>query len=460
MYLLYRLQIESFNLRLLLEGKAIVASGIERRIKMKALKIITAVLLVTAIAAGAAFFISKGDKEPVSENPMPKSFSFDESGYTLNPALSVKGTNGEIFMPTDFGGIYYTASLDGKVAFFEYANGAMTPCALEVKQIKTTLAASYEKIPVTVNYIEKDGKVCGYGVYTADMGGGVDVYSYAFAKLTMKPAGYGTGHLLVVDFDKDNFYNPDKLYSEIYNFNLAKGTASTYVSNHTRMIDRNGTFRQDWTILTDDFIKNLGDAKYFLSSRYYNEDEKGQRADVMVLSNAYRPKIVVEDILGTWFVNDANGMHYLKKTANGFANILNVNNAEQTLSEFEGDFHADYLQSGKYIINKKSLVMTDLLTGASQTLKDIVIENADVFSVSPDGTKAVFAANGELNANNAPIQTLTYCTVDGSAEPVIYSEPMLFSESAGFVWLDNSSVMSVRALDGTGATAGSVVFTF
>lgn len=427
---------------------------------MKILKILTAILLVTAIGAGAAFFVSRGGNEAVAENSMPVSYSFEQSEYTLNPSLSVKGANGEIFMPTDFDGIYYTASLDGKVAFFEYANGAMNPSALEVKQIKTTLAASYEKIPVTVNYIEKDGKVCGYGVYTSDMGGDVDVYAYAFAKLTMKPAGYGAGHLLAVDFDKNNFYNSDKLYSEIYNFNLAKGTASTYVSNHTRMIDRNGTFRQDWTLLTDDFMANLGDAKYFLSSRYYNESDKGQRADVMVLSNAYRPKIVVEDILGTWFVNDANGMHYLRKTANGFANILNVNNAEQTLSEFEGDFHADYLQDGNFIINKKTLVMTDLITGATKELKDIFIENADIFSLSPDGAKAVFASEGELNSNNAPIQTLTYCTVDGSAEPVIYSEPMLFSEAAGFEWLNNSSVMSVRALDGTGATAGSVVFTF
>ena len=74
--------------------------------------------------------------------------------------------------------------------------------------------------------------------------------------------------------------------------------------------------------------------------------------------------------------------------------------------------------------------------------------------------KAVFASEGELNSNNAPIQTLTYCTVDGSAEPVIYSEPMLFSEAARFEWLDNSSVMSVRALGADGAKAGSVAYTF
>ena len=104
--------------------------------------------------------------------------------------------------------------------------------------------------------------------------------------------------------------------------------------------------------------------------------------------------------------------------------------------------------------------MIDLLTGSSKTLKDINIESADVFSVSADGTKAVFASYGELNANGTTVQSVTYCTVDGSAEPATFTEPMLFSESAGFVWLDNSSVMSVRALAADGKTAGSVVYTF
>lgn len=170
------------------------------------------------------------------------------------------------------------------------------------------------------------------------------------------------GYLLLADFDKNDHYKPAKLYSEIYSFNLDNGSTSTYVSNNTRLIDKNGAFRSDWTLLTDDFIANLGDAKYFLSSRYYTSDDKGKRADVMVLSNAYRPKVVVSDILGLWFVNDGNGMHYLKKTANGFVNIVN-NGSETVLAEFEGDYFADYLQDGKYLVNKKTLTVTDLLTG-------------------------------------------------------------------------------------------------
>ncbi len=430
--------------------------------KNNLLKIATIVLAVVMVVSGIVFFISSGkdNTEMINKDPDPVVYTYEQSEYFLSGKLSVKGTEGEVYLPTDFDNIYYVASLDGSVKFFEYANGAMNSCALEVKQVKANLKASYETIPVTVNYIEKDGKACGYGVFTAAMSADVDVYSYAFVKLTAKPAGYGEGYLLLADFDKDNFYKADKLYSEIYNFNLANGSASTYVSNHTRMIDRNGTFRQDWTLLTDDFVKNLGNAKYFLSSRYYNENDKGRRADVMELSNAYRPKIVVKDILGVWYVNDANGMHYLKKNDSGFANMNLVNGEERVLTQFEGDYYADYMQCGKYLINRKSLVITDLMTGATQTFKDIDISSADVFSVSPDGTKAVFASLGEVNANGASVQKLIYCTADGSAESFVYAEPLLFDESAGFVWVDNSSVMSVRALDGTGAKVGSVVYTF
>ena len=426
----------------------------------KVTKILCAVMAVIMVAAGVVFFVSTKNSggSPQIENPEPVVFSYDESAYTAS--LSVKGANGEIYLPTDFSGIYYTADLNGSVKFYEYANGQMVASTLAVKQAKASLKASRETIPVTVNYIEKDGKACGYGIFTSDMSKDVEVYDYAFVKLTAKPAGYGSGYLLLADFDKDNLYKAEKLYSEIYNFDLANGKTSTYVSNHTRLIDSNGTFRQDWTLLTDDFINNLGGAKLFLSSRYYNEADKSLRADVMVLSNAYKPKIEVKDILGVWFVNDGNGMHYLKKNEKGFANILKTGDTENVLTQFEGDWQIDYLQCGKYLINKKSLVMIDLLTGSSKTLKDINIEKADVFSVNTDGTKAVFASYGEVNANGTPVQSITYCTVDGSAEPAVYTEPMLFSENAGFVWLDSSNVMSVRALTADGKTAGSVVYTY
>ncbi len=426
----------------------------------KALKIVAAVLAVVMVASVAVFFVSKGNDGAVIKNPEPVAYSYEQSAYTMSQSASLKGENGEIFMPTGLANVYFTASLDGKISFYDYNSGSFAASTLPVKTVKTTLSATYESIPVTVSYVEKDGKVCGYGVFTSDMAADVDVYSFAFVKLINKPAGYGDGHLLLADFDKNEFYKNDKIYSEIYNFNLSNGKASTYVSNNTRLIDINGAFRNDWTMLTDDFVANLGNAKYFISSRYYTGDERGERADIMVLSDAYRPKIEVEDILGLWFVNDANGMHYLRKTANGFANVVNAGGKETVLAEFDGDYFADYLQDGKWLINKKSLVLTDLLTGTTKTLKDINISSADDFAVSPDGVKLVFASDGEANANGTMVQQLTYCTADGSKAPEVYAEPLLFAESCDFVWLDSNSVMSVRPLSGDGANAGSYVYSY
>ena len=426
----------------------------------KVLKIVAAVLAVVTVASAVLFFVSGGTKGESLIEPKPVEHVFDQSAYTTSQSLSIKGADGEIFMPTDFENIYYTATLDGKIAFYEYKDGAFTASTLPVKTVKASLAASYEKIPVTVSYIEKDGKVCGYGIFTSDMSADVDVYSFAFVKLINKPAGYGSGHLLLADFDKNEFNKNDKIYSEIYNFNIANGSASTYVSNNTRLIDMNGAFRNDWTMLTDDFVANLGNAKYFISSRYYTGEERGERADIMVLSDAYKPTVVVEDILGLWFVNDANGMHYLKKTANGFENVVNANGEERALAEFGGDYSADYLQDGRWLINKKSLALTDLLTGSTKTLKDIDISSADSFSVSPDGSKLVFASNGETNANGTPVQQLVYCTADGSKAPESYTEPMLFAESCDFVWVGNDGVMSVRALKADGSAAGSVIYSY
>ena len=69
--------------------------------KDKALKIVAAVLAATTVVSAAAFFLTK-DKNPSgkpSENDAVI-YSYDNSEFTKT--VSVKGTNGEIFLPTDF----------------------------------------------------------------------------------------------------------------------------------------------------------------------------------------------------------------------------------------------------------------------------------------------------------------------------------------------------------------------
>ena len=98
-------------------------------------------------------------------------------------------------------------------------------------------------------------------------------------------------------------------------------------------------------MMTDEFMANLGDAKYFMSSRYYTEDETGIRTDIMKYSNAYRPEIVKKDIYGTWFVNDGDGMYFLRKTEKGFESVVADSKGKEKKV-------AEYLQDAMDIILK------------------------------------------------------------------------------------------------------------
>ncbi len=422
------------------------------------------VAVVLAVAAVVAFVLTKPEKplpvQPTSAPAAEVEYSYENSVYGTSQSLKKLASQGEIYLPTDIGGVYYTADLQGNIRFYEYSNGAMLASSLAVNKVSVNIKASRETIPVTVSYVVKDGKTCGYGVFTSDMSDSVKIYPYAFVKLTDKPASYGEGLLLLADFNKDNFYNPQKIYSEIYDFNLTNGKASTYVSHKTRLVNENGFFREDWSMLTDAFIANMGSGKYFLSSRYHSGNGADREADVMVLSGADYPEIVAEGILGMWFVNDDKGMHYLRKSDSGFESVLNQGGKESVAVSFNGDFYTDYLISGNFLLNKQTCVLTNLITGETVTLEKVDLYEADRFSISPDGKKAVIAFDGKANKNGAVIQTLVYLTIDGSVAAAVFSEPLLFSESSGFVWLDNSSVMSCRASSGSGEGIASVVYTF
>ena len=73
--------------------------------KEKTLKIIAVVLAITTVASVAAFFLTKnkGVSGPESilngAQPPETVYSYDASAYTAK--VSVKGTNGEIFLPSD-----------------------------------------------------------------------------------------------------------------------------------------------------------------------------------------------------------------------------------------------------------------------------------------------------------------------------------------------------------------------
>lgn len=424
------------------------------------LKILTFVMAGLMVIGVVAFAVTGKLEKKTEENIVPVEYSYENSEYTAK--VSSIGESGKVYLPTDKDGLYYTATMDNEIKFWNYSDGGFTKASYETKKATFKLSATYESIPVTVTYIEVDGLTIGYGVFTAKMDSSVDVYDYAFVKVAKAPKEYNakSGYLLLADFNKSEHYKADKTFSEIYVFNTSGGSVSTILSNNTRLIDRNGGFRQDWSMLTDEFLSNIGSAKYFMSSRYYTEEETGIRTDIMVYSNAYRPTIVAEDIVGTWFVNDSDGIHYLRNTDDGFESVVVKDEKTKSVAKFEGDFAENYLRCGNYIVNKNSGEMTDVMTGKVSKFSGVNLQDMTIFVLSADGNKAVFASEGKTNENGTQVQSVAYCTADGSKEAEVYSEPMLFDEGAGFTWLGENSVMSVRASDASGSTFASIIYNY
>ncbi len=422
-------------------------------------KIIALILAVIAAGFAAAFFATRQSAEPEKTDSEPEIFSLDTSNYSRE--IKVVGENGEIFLPTDREGLYYTATLDNKIAFYTYSGGIFTPASYKIKKTDVKLNASNVSVPVKISYIDAGGLLIGYGVFTSDMNKDVKLYDYAFVKIAKKAPGYGEGYWLLADFDKNNFYRAEKVYSEIYNYKIGDETVSTSVSQNTRMIEKSGTYRQDWTMLTDEFIRNLGSSKYFFSSRYYTQDERCRRVDIMEWSSAYRPKITAKDIIGTWFVSDKDGIHYLKKDGDGFNSVTKKDDKEKKSVKFEDSFD-NYLRSGNYVISKRTGTVTNLLSGKKSEVGDLNLSSLSYFSVNPNGTKAVLMFDSGESSIGTPVQKIIYCSLDSAYKSETFEEPMLVEESTDFIWLprNGNSVMSVRALTDNGDKAGSVVYNF
>ena len=418
-------------------------------------------LLILTIASGTAFFVTEKRKpEPQTTQDITVTSVFSVDSSTYNQVVTQAAGPEDIVLPTDMPGVYYTATLQNEISFLQYNGSAFVPIPVETKKLDVTLTLSYESVPVTITYADINGTLVGYGLTTSDLDGGIKYYPYVFVKITKAPAGYGDGYLLLAAFDKENFYRQDKVWSEIYEFSADKKSYSTYVSQNTRLVNSQGVFRQDWIMMTDEFMANLGDAKYFMSSRYYTEDETGIRTDIMKYSNAYRPEIVKKDIYGTWFVNDGDGMHFLRKTEKGFESVTTDGKGkEKKVAEFDSDLFEDYLRSGNFVVCKKDRKVTDLLSGDTLCQIPLEISEMTMFSISPDRTKAVLACASE-NEQGTLVQTVVYVPLNGSSSPVRYSEPLLRSEGTDFVWIDGSTVMSARPSNDSGLQVCSVIYRF
>ncbi len=400
-------------------------------------KILIAVLsvafVISAAALGLSFFADKGDIDILPE-AVKKAESVDN-------ICSQSLTTDYPLIQSDFEKILYSVKPDGAVVFYQIGTDVLSEYAGEVKTIELTPSCTYYKIPITVYYIEVDGRTLGYGLFTTENSDAkVNLYSYAFAKLIDAPMVYGVdGKLLLLSTDPEEAYSTDKTYTEAFEVNMENKRCKSFTAQRDRTADRNGRLAQRWSILTDGYLSSASKKACMISGRLY--DEGTSVYDVYDLNKGLN-KPVVKGIYSQYLKEDSDsGLVYLKKTDNGFKSVRYIAE-EKTIAQFTGDMVCDFVFSGDWVYDLKNKEFTNLVTGKTVDGKNLD-DTIPTFCVNDDGSKIVVMMSGE------DTQKLSIVSADGEVKR--YSSDNIYSaDIQNMCFIENSTVLTTAVKsDGT-----------
>ena len=150
--------------------------------KKNVVTIIVAVLAVAAVLAAVWLYRNPPQEDDTSALGNPEELETVELARTITSIP---------YMSTDFDNVFYTADAAGNVLFYEF-NGTDFVELAETGTMELSVPLSGQHIPANIHYIERDGHICGYGVFSTDGSTDEDVYIYSFMmfKVTDLPTAY------------------------------------------------------------------------------------------------------------------------------------------------------------------------------------------------------------------------------------------------------------------------------
>ncbi|MBQ3150619.1 MAG: hypothetical protein IJB86_05170 [Clostridia bacterium] len=396
---------------------------------------------VTAIFAAlsvciALYSTTLNKKEPTAEETVTEN---TVEALSADSAVTTRNTYGGPMLTTDIDNVFLNIQSNGYFTFYENRGGALSAIS-DVQTVDVRAECSHQEIPATVHYIERNGVVTGYGLFTTSIcSEDVRLFDYAFFRIANMPEGYGSDkHILMIDFDAADFALNDKTYSEAFGLDIASGKLTKLTSDNGRTIDRFGRFRSDWAQLNDALIDFSLD-KLYLSGRNYLLDSTS--ADLIFIEGNTKTK-------PTWkssglyenYLNTLDGKLYYAKEAEGGFGIFSMtpDGTETRISAYSGSVN-DYLFCGDYIFNKNNLVLKRISTDENKAdLKAFKgsVAYPEFMSVSKDGTKLV------VLFNTAPQSAVLFDLSTGTGR-LITEEKLFTNTCSQIMWLSDNSFMTV-----------------
>lgn len=298
------------------------------------------------------------------------------------------------YVPTDIKSLAYTVNTASEIKFFQF-NGTEYTETAETGHIAVNIPLSNQQIPVDIHYVQRDGKLTGFGLFTASENDDVYIYDFMLCKITNLPKGYEKEGkcLLLATTSVTEAYALNPVWEEAYEMDLASGKMTRFLSEGNRMLDIKGAVRPDFCMLTQDSISSETGKIPFFSSRAYEITDENKKTDIYV-KNGGEESAAVKDVADTYVKPTSDGgFVYIRKTEGGFNTEHYLNGKSAVIQEFFSGYGEQYVRSGDRILSKED---GRLYTTYDTTVIDLpeFKMNPNEITVSGDGKYVVMAGTG------------------------------------------------------------------
>ena len=386
------------------------------------------VALLAAAAVFAAVWLHQNPRQQTDVLGDPEQMETVELARTITAIP---------YMPTDLSNVFYTADAAGNVLFYEF-NGADFAQISETGSMALTVPLSGQQIPVTIHYLERDGHICGCGVFsTESTDADVYIYSYMMFKVTDLPAAYAQSGrcLLLANADRTQAYSLEPIWEEAYVLNRADNSLTRFLSENNRTVGMSGAMRADFCMITDEALTASGKTIPFFSSRNHEPVEGGE-TPIDIYTKTDGKELSVALNAAECYVKPLEGdaFAFVRETDGGFQTVRYENGAETVISSFYATYGASYIRRGDYILSKEDgrvYTTYDKTVIAPEDYKMNPLE----FAVSPNGKYIVMAGTV---ANALDYRVYVYNTETGRS--ITYNETN-YAAHSNMHFIDDTTVM-------------------
>ena len=366
--------------------------------------------------------------------------SLDTSaGDKLSELAPVSFNTNYPLVQTEQKDLFYEAYPDGTIKFYRYANGTFNEVTGGVNTKDVQITCSYQKVKVKLYYLSTDAGTVGYGLYNSKQSSDTKLFSYIFVRMMDCPKAYSstakTQHILLVDMDAEDAYKPEKTYSDMYSYDMKSGKTTLVISQRDRLVQEDGTMREDWTIFTDSMLNASEKYDLFASTRNYDTKAEVIKYDILTVKNSRsmnKNSATTMTNSPSYIIREKDGAYFaFANTEKGFDLVKN-GDKKNPLKSFDGGF-SDYAVSGNYILSIASLDLTDITTGETTSLKKASFSNLSGFIVNSTGNKIVLFCNGEQQS------MIIYDTQTDEAK--IVTDNIFNTGICNFCFIDDNTVL-------------------